>query len=175
MKGCQIKAAIGTICQDFCRAAPHGGRLLQAVSGKTVQKEKVLHVMMRADNGVVIKGIHRVMPGPFTLYTNGFELRDAMRQHRPYMIFPERLIHREIIKIDSRVMRGMSATLICATAAFAHMNARRIDCQRQIAVKWLFRPEQPAEPLARLDRHINASHCRGAGCARARGIDQLAA
>ena len=131
--------------------------------------------MMRADNRVVIEGIHRVMPGPFTLHTNGLKLRDAMRQYWPYMIFPKSLIHREVIKINGRVVRCLPPTLISAATILAHMNTGRVDRQRQIAVKRPFCPEQPSEPLARFDRHINAGHRGSACCAWPRSIDQLAA
>ena len=92
------------------------------MAGKAVQEQKILQHRMGPHDGVVIDRVHGVMPRPFILNTNGLELRDAMRQNRPHMVFPERLVHFEIIIVNRRIMRPVTAAHIGATTIFPNMN-----------------------------------------------------
>ena len=130
---------------------------------------------MRSQDGVVIKDVHRIMAGPFAGHLDGLELRDAGGQNGPDMAFPQAVIHGEIVILHRRVIIGMAAALIGAAAVFAHMHARRINGQRQIAVQRFFGLEHPGKAFARLDRQIDPGHRRRARGAWAGCVDDLPA
>ena len=148
--------------------------MLQAVARKSVEKEEVLDLYVRPQNGVVIKGVHRIMAAPFGRDLDRLELWDTRGKDRPNVVFPQTVIQVKIVIVHRRVDVGMPATLIGTTAVFAHMDAGRINGQRQVAVQRLFRREDPREPLAWLYWHVDPSHLRRARSAWTRCVQHLA-
>ena len=114
----EIERLIGPMHQPFRRTAPHSGRLLQPMPGKPVEEDKIADLRVGADDGIVIKRIRRVMPGPFAGEFDRFELRDAGGDDGPDVILPEVVIHFEIVERYGGVMGGMPPGQIGPASVF---------------------------------------------------------
>ena len=58
---------------------------------------------MWPQNRIIIESIIGVVPGPFGLDPDHFELRNACGKDWPDVIFPDAVIHYEVIRIDGGV------------------------------------------------------------------------
>ena len=70
---------------------------------KSIEKEEVLDLHMRTQNRVVIKGVVGVMPCPFGLHFDRLKLRNASGKDRPDVVFPNAVIHIEVIVVRRRI------------------------------------------------------------------------
>ncbi len=119
------EAAIG---DQFADAAPDGGGLLQTVAAEAVGEVEIPEFRRRPDDGVMVEGIHVVMPRPGPAGTDALKGRHAGGEHRPDALLEESVLHLEFEAVRIFLVRRREAAQE-ALALRAPVDASRIDHQ----------------------------------------------
>src|SRR3546814_19064891 len=80
----------------FGQGAPHGVRLLHAVTAEAIGEKHVLDIGVRTDDDIVIDGVHIVVAGPAIGAPDRFERGYARGQERPEHLVEQFVLHVEI-------------------------------------------------------------------------------
>ena len=67
----------GCGCDQLGHPDPHRRALLQPMAGKAVLENEVSRLVMRPEDGILVKRVEGIVTGPFGNHPDGFELRFA--------------------------------------------------------------------------------------------------
>src|SRR3546814_4915892 len=79
---------------QFGQGAPHGGRLLHAVTAAAMGEKHVLDIGVRTDEDIVIDGVHIVVAGPAMGAPDRLDSGYARGQERPKHLVQQFVLHR---------------------------------------------------------------------------------
>lgn len=102
MELCHVERSVFAMHHNLGGSAAHGRGLLQPMTGETIE-EKDFNLHIWPQNRIIIENIIGVVPRPFGLNLDHFELRNACGKDWLDVIFPDAVIHYEIIRIDGGV------------------------------------------------------------------------
>ena len=103
MELCHVERLVFAMHHNLGGSAAHGRGLLQPMTGEAVEEEEVFNVHMWPQNRIMIEGVIGVVPRPFGLHFDRLELRNACGKDWPDVVFPDAVIHYEIIRIDGGI------------------------------------------------------------------------
>jgi len=117
----------------FGQSAPHGGRLLQPVAGKTVAHVEVRIPRVAAQNRVLIQGVEIVMPDPEARHLDRVEPGRPVVKRGPDLILEKRVVGVKVIDRTGPIKRRHGGGDPLAMFG-AHVKTGMVDQKRRIGV-----------------------------------------
>ncbi|MCY1305749.1 hypothetical protein D9M70_555730 [compost metagenome] len=144
------------------------------MAAEAVGEQEVLHLGVRAEDGVVIQGVVVVLTGPGVDHLDRLERRYTLGQRQPDALFELGMNHLEIVVVDGGI--GIRLQRAEEELAFrAAEDAGRIDDGRHLVGDLLAAVEDEDAALARHHRNAQVGHLADLVGAWAGGIEHAAA